>query len=78
MTEILENLTIRSDPAEDGDTPTDLLSHVLSQIRLTGDRVYLTALKRKGRLRLQSDAAHVCVVTKGALCLEQGARTARD
>jgi AraC-like DNA-binding protein len=74
MTEILENLTIRPDPAEDGDTPTDLLSHVLSQIRLTGDRVYLTALKRKGRLRLQSDAAHVCVVTKGALCLEQEGR----
>ncbi len=71
MTELLENLTNRPESGEGGDTSTDLLSHVLSQIQLTGDRVYSTALKKKGRLGLQSDAAYVCVVTKGVLRLEQ-------
>ncbi|WP_213738587.1 AraC family transcriptional regulator [Bradyrhizobium sp. dw_411] len=75
MTELLENLTNRPAPGEGGDTSTDLLSHVLSQIQLTGDRVYSTALKKKGRLGLQSDAAYVCVVTKGVLRLEQDGRT---
>lgn len=76
MTEILENLTVRPALAEGDDTSTDLLSHVLSQIRLTGDRVYSTVLKKKGRLGLQSDAAYVCVVTKGVLRLEQDGCTA--
>jgi AraC-like DNA-binding protein len=76
MTEILENLTIRPALAEGDDTSTDLLSHVLSQIQLTGDRVYSTTLKKKGRLGLQCDAAYVCVVTKGVLRLEQDGRTA--
>jgi AraC-like DNA-binding protein len=71
MTELLEHLTNRPESGEGGDTSTDLLSHVLSQIRLTGDRVYSTTLKKRGRLRLQSDAAYVCVVTKGVLRLEQ-------
>jgi AraC-like DNA-binding protein len=75
MTELLENLTIRPNPTEDGDTSTDLLSHVLSQIRLTGDRVYSVTLQKKGQLELQSDAAHVCVVTKGVLRTEQDGST---
>jgi len=71
MTGSLKNLTIRPDADEDGDTSADLLSHVLSQIRLTGDRVYSVTLQKKGQVELQSDTAYVCVVTKGALRMKQ-------
>jgi AraC-like DNA-binding protein len=75
MTEILKNLTIRPDSTTRGESSTDLLSHVLAQIRLTGDRVYSCILTKKGRLELETDAAYVCVVTKGALHMEQDGRT---
>jgi AraC-like DNA-binding protein len=75
MTELLENLTIHPDPAASDGSSTDLLSHVLAQIRLTGDRVYSCALTKKNRRKLEMDAAHVCVVTKGVLHLEQEGRT---
>ncbi len=74
MTEILENLTIHPDSTERGERSTDLLSHVLAQIRLTGDRVYSCTLI-KGRLELETDAGHVCIVTKGVLHMEQDGRT---
>jgi AraC-like DNA-binding protein len=75
MTELLKNLTIRPDSRARGESSTDLLSHVLAQIRLTGDRVYSCTLTKKGRLVLETDAAHVCVVTKGVLHMEQDGRT---
>ena len=39
MMELLENLTIRPEGKPLGATSGDLLSHVLAQIRLTGDVV---------------------------------------
>ena len=39
MAEPLENLTDLPDAGSRGATSGDLLSHVLAQIRLTGDRV---------------------------------------
>jgi AraC-like DNA-binding protein len=72
MTEVLENLTIRPGIAGRGDLSTDLLSHVLAQIRLTGERVYSASLTRRGRLELEPGTGYVCVVTKGALHAEQG------
>jgi hypothetical protein len=75
MTEILENLTIRPGDAGRGDRSTDLLSHVLAQIRLTGERVYSAALTKRGRLELEPGAGYVCVVTKGALHAEQDGGT---
>ncbi|HTJ01222.1 MAG TPA: AraC family transcriptional regulator [Methylovirgula sp.] len=49
---------------------TDLLSHVLGQIRLTGDRVHSHTLAPRSRLDLPADAAHLCVVTDGDLHIE--------
>lgn len=45
----------------------DLLSHVLAQIRLTGDRVRSRTVERVERLELDPGAAHVLVVAEGAL-----------
>ncbi|MCE4225370.1 AraC family transcriptional regulator [Methylobacterium sp. C25] len=67
MIERLENLT---DPPEDGTrgaASLDLLSHVLSQIRLTGDGVSSETLPEGGRLDLDPDAAHAFVITGGGL-----------
>jgi AraC-like DNA-binding protein len=75
MTEILENLTIRPGAAGRGDGSTDLLSHVLAQIRLTGERVYSVTLTKRGRLELEPATGYVCVVTKGALHAEQDGGT---
>lgn len=49
---------------------TDLLSHVLGQIRLTGDRVHSRTLAPRRRLDLSAEAAHLCVVTDGDLHVE--------
>src|SRR6202034_3037186 len=68
MTELLENLTIR--PGTQFLASADLLSHVLAQIRLTGERVYSSDVPEKTPLELKAGAAHVCVVTKGALRIE--------
>jgi AraC-like DNA-binding protein len=51
---------------------TDLLSHVLGQIRLTGDRVHSHTLAPRSRLDLPAEAAHLCVVTDGDLHVESG------
>ena len=70
MTELPEYLIIRPE-LEFGDrASTDLLSHVLAQIRLTGDRVYSRVLAPEERLELEGDAAHVCIVTEGVLHIE--------
>jgi AraC-like DNA-binding protein len=69
MMEIPKDLTDR--PAVSGHA-TDLLSLVLGQIRLTGDRVHSRALAPRSRLDLPADAAHLCVVTDGELHIEGG------
>ncbi len=75
MTELLENLTINPEMAVGDATSTDLLSHILAQIRLTGDRLYSRTLTEGGRLELdEPEAAHVCVVTEGVLHIEQAGR----
>jgi AraC-like DNA-binding protein len=68
MTEIPENLTIR--PGAEFLSSADLLSHVLAQIRLTGERVYSCDVAEQTSLELKAGAAHVCIVTKGALRIE--------
>ena len=75
MTGLLENLTINPEVAVGGGPSTDLLSHVLAQIRLTGDRLYSCILTDKGRLELEAEAAHVCVVTAGRLHIERDGQT---
>jgi AraC-like DNA-binding protein len=45
----------------------DLLSHVLAQIRLTGDRVRSEAVAPAQPLALDPEAAHVLIVAQGAL-----------
>jgi len=69
MMEMPKDLTDR--PATSDSAP-DLLSHVLGQIRLTGDRVYSRVLAPRDRLDLPAEAAHLCVVTDGNLHIEDG------
>ncbi|WP_341987632.1 AraC family transcriptional regulator [Azorhizobium sp. AG788] len=70
MTELLENLTDHPGGAPQGATSGDLLSHVLAQVRLTGDRVFSHALAELEPLDLEAGAAHVVIVTKGTLRVE--------
>ena len=69
MTDLLENLIIHPE-ADYRRTESDLLSHVLAQIRLTGDSVYSRSLVETAHLELDTDAAHICIVTQGALHVE--------
>lgn len=66
MTEHLENLTIHP-PGSPGAISGDLLSHVLAQIRLTGEGVVLQALSSGEGLDVGSEQPHVALVTEGAL-----------
>lgn len=70
MIETLENLTVHPDGEQRGATSGDLLSHVLAQVRLTGDDVFTRALAKGERLVLEPGEAHVIVVTRGALHIE--------
>lgn len=70
MTEQPENLTVRPRPEGESLSSTDLLSHVLAQIHLTGDRVYSRALAPEDHLQLDSGAAFLCVATLGELRIE--------
>ena len=67
MIELLENLTIHPDGEDRGPTSGDLLSHVLSQVRLTGDHVFSRRIEGAEPLTLAPDEAHVLVVTRGTL-----------
>jgi AraC-like DNA-binding protein len=67
MTEALEDLIIRPELQLQGLAKGDLLSQVLAQIRLTGDRVYSSRLQAKARVLLEPRAAHVCVLKQGRL-----------
>ncbi|ACK85607.1 transcriptional regulator, AraC family [Methylorubrum extorquens CM4] len=68
MTGSLENLTVLPDagPGVSG----DLLSHVLAQIRLTGDHVRSHEVAWSNVLELEADTAHVLVVADGSLDVE--------
>ncbi len=70
MIEPPEIFTIRPEQETDNPLSTDLLSQVLAQIRLTGDRVYPCSLEPEGSLDLKPGAAHICIVTEGALRIE--------
>ncbi|MCB8882979.1 AraC family transcriptional regulator [Acidisoma cellulosilytica] len=69
MTDTLEDLT---DLPKTSDPTPDLLSHVLGQIRLTGDRIRSLALAPRDRLDLPAEEAHLCVVTDGRLHIAGG------
>lgn len=74
MTESLENLIVRPEGDASGAASADLLSNVLSQIRLTGDHVFAHALAPGERLPMSAGEAHVVVVTKGKVLLDGGDR----
>lgn len=76
----MEDLIIRPELQLQGLATGDLLSQVLAQIRLTGDRVYSARLGAKGRLTLEARAAHVCILRDGCLriaCRGDAATTIR-
>ena len=75
MMESLKNLSIHPESQLGSLASGDLLSQVLAQIRLTGDHVYSRSLAKADRLELKAEAAHVCVVTEGALS-NKGAKEA--
>lgn len=70
MTDVLENLTIYPNSDVRRAISADLLSHVLAQIRLTGDKLYSRTLQADQAVELEAGTAHVLVVTEGALRLE--------
>lgn len=70
MTDLLENLTILPEMQLEGLATGDLLSQVLAQIRLTGDRVYSTTLALGQRLELDEKSSHICVLQQGQLRIE--------
>ncbi|MBB2961134.1 AraC family transcriptional regulator [Methylobacterium sp. R2-1] len=70
MTGTLENLTDLPDGGPRGVASGDLLSHVLAQIRLTGEHVRPHEVAPLESLDLVARAAHVLVVTDGSLLAE--------
>ncbi|NVZ52233.1 AraC family transcriptional regulator [Pseudomonas sp. B6002] len=70
MTNPLENLIIHPEMQLEGLAKGDLLSQVLAQIRLTGDRVYSAALVEAQCLELDEKSAHIGVLQQGRLLLE--------
>lgn len=70
MTDLLENLIILPEMQLEGLAAGDLLSQVLAQIRLTGDRVYSSSVAQGERLDLDEKSAHVCVLQTGQLRIE--------
>jgi AraC-like DNA-binding protein len=68
----LENLTDFPDGGPHGIASGDLLSHVLAQIRLTGDHVRSHGVARSEILDLEAGAAYILVVADGSLSLEDG------
>ena len=79
MTGSLENLTVHPDGGPDP-ASGDLLSHVLAQIRLTGDHVRSHVVAQSKGLDLEAGAANVLVVADGSLDVvdEAGERVAID
>lgn len=71
MIEPLENLSVRPDEQQRAVTAGDLLSHVLAQIRLTGDDVAARTLAAGEPLALEAGEAYILLPTAGALCIEE-------
>jgi AraC-like DNA-binding protein len=76
MMKSLEDLIIRPELQLQGIATGDLLSQVLSQIRLTGDQVYSCRLQAKERMPLEGRAAHVCVLQAGRLKVSRDGESA--
>jgi AraC-like DNA-binding protein len=75
MTELLENLSVHPREEPRGAISGDLLSHVLAQIRLTGDHVLSRKLAGAEPLKLEAGEAHIVIVTAGALHIEGNGRS---
>jgi AraC-like DNA-binding protein len=67
MTGHPRNLTIHPDDEESTSPSADLLSHVLAQLRLTGDKVQATSLPTGHTVQLNPEMAHVVVIQEGEL-----------
>jgi AraC-like DNA-binding protein len=67
MAEQLENLSIHPEGSPQGSATGDLLSHVLSQIRLAGDGIFVAAVTTGEAVPLAPDMGHICMVTNGSL-----------
>ncbi|MGA0532559.1 AraC family transcriptional regulator [Hansschlegelia sp. KR7-227] len=76
MADSLENLIVRPEPDTSVAASADLLSSVLSQIRLTGDHVFARVLAAGEQLLMSDGEAHVVVVTKGGVRLKGGDQAA--
>jgi AraC-like DNA-binding protein len=76
MTDTLKSLIIPPELQLEGLASGDLLSQVLAQIRLTGDRVYSCVLNAGECLQLDSNSAHVCLMQSGRLHIRTGDESA--
>ena len=74
----LENLIIHPEMQLEGLAKGDLLSQVLAQIRLTGDRVYACTLADAQTLDLDEKSAHICVLQQGQLQLDVADQPAQN
>lgn len=70
MMDSRENLTETPSDGLQDDAAIDLLSRVLAQIRLTGDRVEARTLRSPERLDLDVGTSYVLVATEGRLLLD--------
>src|SRR6187402_2551773 len=76
MTDHPENLTIHPDDQASISPSADLLSHVLSQLRPSGETVNATRLPTSHTVQLAPEMAHVVVVREGAITVHaEGAET---
>ncbi|WP_437879570.1 AraC family transcriptional regulator [Pseudomonas sp. LRF_L74] len=66
-----EHLIILPEMQLEGFATGDLLSQVLAQMRLTGDRVYSATLEQGDRLELDRNSAHVCLLQTGRLQIQR-------
>ncbi|HEY0200067.1 MAG TPA: cupin domain-containing protein, partial [Burkholderiaceae bacterium] len=71
MTNSPEHLTILPEMQLEGFATGDLLSQVLAQMRLTGDRVYSSTLEPGEPLALDCNSAHVCLLQSGRLRIQR-------
>ncbi|WP_455925537.1 AraC family transcriptional regulator [Pseudomonas putida] len=72
MMDPLESLIIHPEIQREGFAAADLLSQVLANIRLTGDRVYACRLECGDTLALDDSSAHVCMLREGELSVQHG------
>ncbi|WP_240160421.1 AraC family transcriptional regulator [Pseudomonas bharatica] len=63
--------TILPEMQLEGFASGDLLSQVLAQMRLTGDRVYSATVEPGERLMLDCNSAHVCMLQSGQLRIQR-------